>query len=82
LLVPVLLEADPDDFLTGKVRVTVETDAVDSVVVASVSTVAASVVVEEAFAVSARECSGRAHPAANTIATKPANDSLTDRFPE
>jgi hypothetical protein len=84
LLVPVLLEADPDDFLTGKVRVTVESDAVDSVVVASVSTVAASVVVEEAFAVSASDRSERAQPAASKPAAKaPASETrVIDRFPE
>jgi hypothetical protein len=86
LFAPVLLATDPDDFLTGEVRVTVETELVDSVVVASVSTGAAapSVPVEEdAVAVSAPDRSERAQAAANaTAARAPASDSLViDRFP-
>jgi hypothetical protein len=38
LLEPVFRETDPDDFLPDDGRVTVDTDVVDSVVVASVST--------------------------------------------
>jgi hypothetical protein len=55
LLAPVLLATDPDDFLAGLVCVTVETEDVDSVVVASVSTEAAGAgaFVDEATAVSA-----------------------------
>jgi hypothetical protein len=81
-----LRETDPDDFLAGDVRVTVETDVVDSVVVASVSVVTAGawVAVEEALAVSAAELSVRAHAVAIIIAERaPASDRiLTDPFPE
>jgi hypothetical protein len=76
---------DPDDFLPDDLRATVETDVVDSVVVASVSTtVAAGTAVEDADAVSAEDCSGRAQPAANTTAEKtPARERLvTERFSE
>jgi hypothetical protein len=77
---------DPDDFLPDGLRATVETDVVDSVVVACVSTtVAAGTAVEDADAVSAEDCSGRAQPAAtNTTAEKtPARERLvTERFSE
>ncbi len=86
LVVTFLLEADPNDFRVGEERVTVETDLVDSVVVASVSTkrLAASAAVDEAFAVSAADRSGRAQEAVSVIA---ANAAATDnpviaRFPE
>ncbi len=78
--------ADPEGFLPDDVRVTVDTDVADSVLVATVSTgtVVACVAVEDAVAVSAADCSGRAHAAANTTAEKaPASDSLViDRCPE
>ena len=77
---------DADCFLGDAVRVTVDTVFVDSVVVASVSTgaVADEVAVEDAVAVSAADCSGRAQAAViTTTANAPAKDSLvTDRFPE
>ena len=91
LVVPVLGAADPDDFLPddflpGGVSVTVDTEAVDCVVVKSVSTgtTAACAAVEEAVAVSAADWAVRAQPAANTTAeTAPASDSLViDPFPE
>jgi hypothetical protein len=57
LCVRILVVGDPEDFLTGAVRVTVETVAVDSVVVATESggAVAPFVVVDEATAVSAAD---------------------------
>lgn len=57
MLEPVLRETDPDNFLPDDARVTLDTDVVDSVVVASVSTgdVAAWAAVEEAVAVSAAD---------------------------
>ena len=86
LVAPVLVVTDPDDFLAGEVRFTVETDVVDSVVVVSVSTEAGadSAAVEEPIAVSAADRSERAQPAANKpAANAPASDSLViDRFPE
>jgi hypothetical protein len=86
LFVPDFCVADPDDFLVGEVRVTVETDFVDSVVVASVSTggVVASEAVDEAVAVSAADPSERAHPTANRpAANAAASDGVViDRFPE
>jgi hypothetical protein len=81
-----LVVTDPDDFLAGEPRFTVETDVVDSVVVASVSTEAgaASVAVEEAIAVSAADRPERPQPAASTpVANAAASDNLViDRFPE
>lgn len=85
MVVPFLVVADPADFVAGEVRVTVETDVADSVLVASVSAgAAASVPVEEGFAVSAPDPSERAQPAANTPATRtPASDDrFIDAFPE
>jgi hypothetical protein len=86
LVVPVLVVTDPDDFLAGEARFTVETDVVDSVVVASVSTEAgaASVAVEEAIAVSAADRPERPQPAASSpVANAAASESLViDRFPE
>jgi hypothetical protein len=86
LVVPVLVVTDPDDFLAGEARFTVETDVVDSVVVASVSTEAgaASVAVEEAIAVSAADRPERPQPAASRpVANAAASDSLViDRIPE
>jgi hypothetical protein len=76
---PVLRAADPVRFLTDDERVTLNTDVVDSVLVAMVSTgtVAAPAAVEDAVAVSAADCSGRAHAAASITAEKaPAIDSL------
>ena len=85
LFVPDFCVTDPGDFLAGAVRVTVETDFVDSVVVASVSTgaVVASEAVDEAVAVSAADRSERAHPTAIRPATNAAaNDRVViDRFP-
>jgi hypothetical protein len=85
LLGAVLRAVDPGDFLRGVVRVVVDRVVVDEVVVTSVSTtVAAGAAVEEAVAVSAADCSGRAQAVASTTVKKaPARDSLvTDRFPE
>jgi hypothetical protein len=86
LVVPVLFVTDPDDFLAGEARFTVETDVVDSVVVASVSTEAgaASVAVEEATAVSPADRPVRPQPAASRpVANAAASDSLViEPFPE
>jgi hypothetical protein len=83
---PILRETDPDDFLPDGLRVTVDTVVVDSVVAASVSTatLAGGVVVDEAVAVSAADCSERAQPAAHTSTAKAAKGAslVIDRFPE
>jgi hypothetical protein len=86
LFVPDFCVADPDDFLVGAVCVTVETDFVDSVVVASVSAgvVTASEAVDEAVAVSAADPPERAQPTASRpAANAAASDGVViDRFPE
>ena len=86
LVVTALLAADPSGLRAREVRVTVETDFVDSVVVASVSTkgLAASVAVDEAVAVSADEFSGRVQETVSVIAVNAAaiDNLVIAMFPE